>query len=344
MFGSQVLDIAIGMVFVYLTLSLLCSGLTEWLAQLVGSRSKHLEGWMRELLSRDAPAEGAKTAQSNGDKLQEFWDHPLIKALQPNGKKPSYIPARTFMLALLDVIAPIEPGAGSRTLDDVRKKIAELPNADLQKTLLALLDDAGDNMVEVRQNIERWFDDSMERLAGWYKRRIRWVIIVLALVISVGLNVDSLRLANALYRDATLRQAVVASAQRATPPATPPASEDAPPSPLTQINAVQTELQQLNLPIGWSDRKYLQGLGNPFGLLAALVGWALTALAVSQGAPFWFDLLNKLVNLRSTGQRPTVPQPTERRETQVVIQATPTLSNGQPVAQAAVYSAASAGD
>jgi hypothetical protein len=78
--------------------------------------------------------------------------------------------------------------------------------------------------------------------------------------------------------------------------------------------------------------------------LAALVGWALIALAVSQGAPFWFDLLNKLVNLRSTGQRPTVPQPTERRETQVVIQATPTHSNGQPVAQAAVYSAASAGD
>ncbi|MEU7908022.1 hypothetical protein [Actinoplanes sp. NPDC049118] len=38
--------------------------------------------------------------------------------------------------------------------------------------------------------------------------------------------------------------------------------------------------------------------------LLKLLGLALTAAAAAIGAPFWFDLLNRLVNLRSTGRRP----------------------------------------
>jgi hypothetical protein len=38
--------------------------------------------------------------------------------------------------------------------------------------------------------------------------------------------------------------------------------------------------------------------------LARLLGWMLTILAISLGAPFWFDMLNKLVNVRSAGKSP----------------------------------------
>lgn len=43
---------------------------------------------------------------------------------------------------------------------------------------------------------------------------------------------------------------------------------------------------------------------DPGNLLRKILGWLLTALGVSLGAPFWFDLLNKLVNLRGAGPRP----------------------------------------
>jgi hypothetical protein len=38
--------------------------------------------------------------------------------------------------------------------------------------------------------------------------------------------------------------------------------------------------------------------------LYTLGGWILTALAVSLGAPFWFDVLNNFVNLRLSGAKP----------------------------------------
>ena len=70
----------------------------------------------------------------------------------------------------------------------------------------------------------------------------------------------------------------------------------------------QPELEKLNknLPqnlLGW-------------GYIAAvkIVGILLTTIAVSLGAPFWFDMLNKLVNLRSTGVKPKKSEDKEKEE------------------------------
>ena len=162
----------------------------------------------------------------------------------------------------------------------------------MKNTLLSLIDDSGNNIEKVRQNIEGWFDDSMERLSGWYKRRTQVVIFALAIGVSIAMNVDSIRLANSLYRDATLRAAAVAAAQNAA----------AQQNNTTGDQAKQT-LEQLNLPIGWADPQ-IPAVDDPLGWLFKVVGLLLTAFAVSQGAPFWFDTLNRLVNIRSTGDPP----------------------------------------
>ncbi len=47
------------------------------------------------------------------------------------------------------------------------------------------------------------------------------------------------------------------------------------------------------IPIGWGD-----GSVTWKAITSHLPGWLLTALALSLGAPFWFDLLNKVVNVR----------------------------------------------
>jgi len=326
MFGSQILEIAIGMVFVYLSLSLVCSGINEWIANIFQLRAELLEKWLRDQLTEQA--KGAAPAGSmTRDYLTEFKDHPLIKALYqkppssnkppPNPvfgalfrstKKPSYIPSRTFALAMLDMVAPVDRTTKNRTLTT--------SDTPLDRTMLALIDDAGGDAEKVRQNIEEWFNDAMERLAGWYKQRTKLVILVLAIIVTLLLNVNSIQVFNSLYHDGTVRAAVVAAAQQAAQQAAPPDTK----SPVTKIDQIQQELTQLNIPFGWTDPKVRPDINDPASILLALLGWAITALAVSQGAPFWFDVLNKLVNIRTTGARPPTTPATETVRPQVIVQ------------------------
>lgn len=300
--------------------------LRQALAEPAVQAALHRNGWRQSaaLWRHDifgaTPERPADSAQ-----LQQFWQHPLIRALQKSGKKPSYIPPHTFTLALLDTLAPLDPQRGARTAAELREQVNILPDSDLRSTLLALIDDANGDIAEVRANIETWFGEAMERLAGWYKRRTRVVVLLLALAVSVGLNVDTFRVVGALYRDATVRAAVVAAAQRAGLPSQP--SQDAP---LTQIDQVQAELAKLNVPMGWAQPANRPALTNPWQLVMALFGWLVTALAVAQGAPFWFDLLNKLINLRATGQRPSLPEDSEPAEAvQLVVGARAPAARGR---------------
>jgi hypothetical protein len=327
MFGSQILEIAIGMVFVYLSLSLVCSGINEWIANIFQLRAGLLEEWLREQL----------TEPGSKDYYEEFQAHPLIKALyqKPSSnsklrsiplvgrlfrtiRKPSYIPSRTFVLAFLDVVAPIDTQAGSRTIDSIRTSVALLPNPDIQKTIFALIDGAGNDAEKVRENIEGWFDDAMERLSGWYKQRTKLVVLGLAIIVTLALNVNSIQVFNSLYHDGTVRAAVVAAAQQATQQS---AAAGTQPS-VTRIEQIQQELEKLNIPFGWTDPKMRPDTHDLSSMLLALVGWVLTALAVSQGAPFWFDVLNKLVNVRTSGARPPTTPATETVRPQVIVQPT----------------------
>ena len=302
MAGFQLLDVVIGLVFVYLSLSLICSGINEWIARHLDSRATNLWNWLEAFIK--------------DDQLTAFKDHVLIKGLtQPAdqfksktgtallnryvdwlsapGKKPSYISPHTFALVLFDIINSGKPNDPNQPLASLKANVNTLPESDMRKTLLALIDDSGNNIEKVRQNIEGWFNDSMERLSGWYKRRTQVVIFALAIGVSIAMNVDSIRLANSLYRDATLRAATVAAAQNAV----------AQQNNTTGDQAKQT-LEQLNLPIGWADPQ-IPAVDDPLGWLFKVVGLLLTAFAVSQGAPFWFDTLNRLVNIRSTGDPPS---------------------------------------
>ena len=211
----QLLDVVIGTVFVYLSLSLLCSGINEFIAKVLASRAGNLEKWLKFFFG-------------NSGLFQKFQEHALIKGLtqqdkefrrqtgyevldniinwltQP-GKQPAYISSQTFMLALLDVVALVNPDDGkvasealvdssnpNRTSEYFRERVKKLADTAMKQTLLALIDDAGNDIEKLRQNIEGWFNDAMERLSGWYKRRTKLVILVLAIAVSIGLKADTL--------------------------------------------------------------------------------------------------------------------------------------------------------
>jgi hypothetical protein len=346
--GSTLLEVAIGMIFVYLLLSLLCSAFNELIESLLKYRARYLEKGIVKLL---------------GDKqlAQEFFDHPLVK---PLGDNPSYIPARTFSLALWN-IATTKTAQGeavaagvSQDLAQIRALIAGVQDAGLQnirKALLTLIDEAGGDINKARANVERWYDDAMDRVSGWYKRHTHWILIVLGLLAAAAFNVDTLTVVKALWFNDALRTSVVAAAEdyaKSNPAPTPggatgtqttgQTSPAATPTPLTpqqeadqarqKISTITGQFNNLNLPVGWpvkpqlgsqkyqdikdaaerqkqfdadlaaynADPRWPAPGDNGSGLILKALGIILTALAVSQGAPFWFDLLNKFIVIRST--------------------------------------------
>jgi len=180
--------------------------------------------------------------------------------------------------------------------------------------LLALLDAAGDDAAKARENIENWYNSAMDRVSGMYKRRAQWSIILLGLGVAIALNADTIYVVRALANDATLRASLVTAAQEYAKQ--PPSDTDSKPD--DRLKANLKRIEGLGLPIGWSKAEDGDparktpglpfrdvGLGDWFKGWARLfywhwLGWLLTAAAVSQGAPFWFDLLNKIIVIRST--------------------------------------------
>lgn len=291
MFGSQVLEVVIGLVLIYLSLSIGCSGIKEVIAAALSLRAKTLEKAIRNML-KNGP----------NDYTAKVLGHPLILGTAPEGEKPSYISARMFAAALLDVVAPAD-AAQPRTMQSLRAGVAQIPDLKLRGTLLNIIDSAGGDVEAARLKVEHWFDDTMARVSGWYKRTAQQIIFVIGLVLCCAVNADTLMIVKELWSDQALRSAVVAEAAK-TVQSTGPAEST---SPEASLQHIAGEIREVNTPpIGWSSnaqdiRALPSGLGA--GALKVL-GILLTSFAIVMGAPFWFDILNNFINLRLSGNPP----------------------------------------
>lgn len=281
MLGMQTLDVAIGLIFVYLVMSLVCTAVREFAAAVFNARAKNLEDGIDDLL----PA--LKDA---------FYGHALIQSLNENGKKPSYIPAKTFALALLDLVA-----SGASTADELKTAIEKVQNERVKQALLVLLHDANGELHKLLANVERWFEDAMDRVSAWYKRRTQWILVGLAIAIAVAANVDTIRIANTLSHDRALRDALVAQAQAyaAQHPNGVQEADAAPKAVAADVRAIGS----LGVPLGWSASAGAQPM-DAGDYARKLVGLLLSAFAISLGAPFWFDMLNKIMTIRAAGDTP----------------------------------------
>ncbi len=287
MFGSQVLEVAMGLVFIYLVLSIASSGIKELIAGIFSLRSKTLEHAIHNLLN-----------DSNSDLAARFFAHPLIARTARPGDKPSYVSSRIFVTTLFDLIAPGD-GTQPRTLQDLRNGVKTLPNAQLRAAILGFLDSAPGDLEATRKRMEAWYDDTMDRVSGWYKRKAQIIIFVAGLALCTFLNADTFMVVRQLWNDQALRNVVMtearAEAARANRVADPT---------LAQVeDAVRLTSSP---PIGWRlGSKNVRGLpSDGYAWFEKVMGVLLTASAITMGAPFWFDMLNKIVNLRLSGDPP----------------------------------------
>ncbi len=308
MFGLPILEVAVGISFIYLLLALICTAVNETIAGITGRRAGFLEKGINSLLGDDPNLK------------KKLFDHPLIASLGPKkNKKSSYLPASKFALALMDVLTGT--GKEADDPDALREGVKAIKAAPLRTSLSAVLADPKQTLATNQQKIEAWYNECMDRVSGWYKRRTVLWIWILAAIITICLNADSVRISKILWTNQAVRAAVIESAKSR---AQTESSEALMPVAVhPDVNAPKTaaavaphhndvltgkERSELNELTGWSDdiRQWAQmnSWQRIWHTLTHFPGWLFTIIAVSLGAPFWFDPLNRFMNIRSAGRAP----------------------------------------
>ncbi len=290
---SCVLDLAIGITFFYLIFSLILSGLNEMVCNFLKLRANTLRQGVIELLG------------NNADLAKQVYDHMLIKNMSITKKAnvkahPSYIPSRNFAVALLSV---------GENNDAVKKLLSFLPES------------AQNNIDKKKKAIEVWYDDAMDRVSGWYKRRTQYIILGIALLLSCIMNADTIMIAKSLWKSTAIRASVVSASQGLLQST---AVQDPSKSELAKLSEITNQIPDFELPIGWVSDKAAMVSGqqaDPRGIPSDFNGWfykilglLCTTLAISLGAPFWFDMLGMFVNLRGAGKKPEKEEAKEKAQ------------------------------
>jgi hypothetical protein len=292
MLDTPVVNVAIGLVFCFAAMALAASTVTEALASLVKLRANTLVSGIQKMLN---------DPKFDGLALQ-IYNHALVHPQGSGGMQsrsrfwsysgPSYIRSANFATAAVDVLQKI-PGDKAQLITS----IDALGDEQLKQLLKGMVVRAAGDMEHLRKQIADWFDSSMDRVSGAYKRQAQLISFVIGFGLAAAFNVDATHVVAALWANPTMAKAVANQA-----------------SPLTSSNPdlKQTMEKLQSLPVGAGalgrcDGRELWCVGGRAVIGLNLAGWLITAVAAVFGAPFWFDLLSKLVQLRGAGPKPASP-------------------------------------
>jgi arsenate reductase-like glutaredoxin family protein len=379
-----IFDIAIGLVFIYLTLSLIASEIQELISTVLQWRAKHLKQSI-ELLMAGGSQTGSEEIEKAVELVKELYGDPIINTLNQQAKDgiekgfrdvtktihskvskekqsaPSYIPSETFAITLLETLKipqlieyvknpstqnnlrmilstykELKTGINDKNSESYQKiqaiygdieqnqkfknLVNSLPEHVPDKLINSLtviaertrikIDDLKEEANQFKKEVETWFDRSMDRSSGVYKRNAKGVAILIGIAIAILTNTDTFFLLNRLSRDSAIRSVIT---QRAIQQA------ESYPNDINVIRQAQQDLSDASVPIGWQNINQqldLEPLNTSQGntanailrkiwkVIAMLCGWVVSGLAIAMGAPFWFDVLNKVINVRNAGPKP----------------------------------------
>jgi hypothetical protein len=295
------LESAIGVVFAFLVVSLFVTAANELIAAVFALRAKKLEEGVTRMLGGDGKLAGL------------LFSHPLIQlSSRSPEKKPSYIQREDFAEVLLDLISSkgslSSLGGHYKAGFYLAKAVEEaLPAGQLRNLLTSFAEGAKNDVEAFRKKAEAWFDSSMERVSGWYNRKVRGISLLIGLAIACAANVDTLVLASRLAVDEEARAKVVGQALDYLKQGQPQSGSG---EELKRIDAIVSgDLARLEKGglIGWGAETRIfvlesQQANLVWNILLKVLGLLVTAAAVSLGAPFWFDVLGKLASIRTSQQ------------------------------------------
>jgi hypothetical protein len=283
MFNSAIIDVAIGMVLSFLAVSLAASAITEAISSARQWREKTLADGIQALLNYH-PESHPLALDLYKSALISPLTSGTARSFEDIKHKPAYIDSRQFALAFYNTL-----GGGSPS-----EVIAKIRDPQLKAAIEALWATSSKDIDIFKNNIAVWFDNSMDRVSGWYKRRTQWVSFFVALAIAAIFNV------NVLYESAQIwtRPAVIADLTtlhfEANQDAMKPDQAAATASKL--FNALEPAFL-----IGWV--KGPEPYDGP-SLFIAITSWLMVAGSALFGASFWFDMLQRITHLKGTGPKP----------------------------------------
>ena len=292
----NLLSIVIGIVFVLLLFSLLATTIMEMLAGLLTLRGKNLINAIKSMLG-----DGETAVFTNHQYYKQLSEKAnLLRFLRKSPLPPSYIRPGTFTAILMDILQV-------NTTGQTQQAIANLPDGKLKDVLTFLYRESYDDIAVFRKKVEEWFTEVMERASEWYVSSIRIWLFWVGLTIAVSFNVDVINIYTNLSANATLREYMADAAEQFVKTAPEPVSVDSAVvnpdfyAAKEQFSTLMNEnIAAIRSPLGlgWDTVEWpAEDKGHWW--LYKLIGWFTTALAVSLGAKFWFDLLKQLVNFRS---------------------------------------------
>lgn len=342
---DAIIEIAIGLVVAWLILSVATMQVQDWFTEKLNWRSTFMEKQLQDMLKNPKIVEQFYKhpiiQAMDVEKNIPWWR-------KKNDKKteiitPTQISNPVFASAAVDVFlnagkSENEIPAGAMSIKEMRKamnqSIVELRNLnpELARAVLFMspnLDVKGDQiektLASFRSNVETWFDNTMVKATQVYKLNAQKFAFIIGFILAILFNVDSINIMVKLWQEPTLRASIVAQA--------PSIKQD----PKNTVKDTIAQMSELSLPVGWttvpaesgatcnelfaSDGKIMLNTkggcrelvnmpawDNIWGYLFKLLGFFISGLAASLGAPFWFDALNKLIGLKPTPE----PKKTEK--------------------------------
>ena len=268
MLNSTVLEVSIGMLFCFGSVALVASSIYEAIASILKLRAASLLAGVKSMLNDPKFSDLAMKVYNHA--MVNPRDGGVATPGDPPAMKPSYIEPRAFAVALIESVGGI-----STTFDQLKGKIDDIKNAQIHDLLAGMYARADKSLEKLHAQVAAWFDAGMGRVSGGYKRQAQLVTFLIALAVAALLNIDSFHLFSTLWRHPEIAAKLPTGA------------------------AANNAWQNLDsLPIGW-----------PQGLFASVTtigvfGWLITATSALFGAPFWFDRLQRLVNIRGAGTKP----------------------------------------
>ncbi|BAU54009.1 hypothetical protein [Mucilaginibacter gotjawali] len=336
MFNSVILDVAIGVVFIFLTYSLLATSIQEAIATGLSLRARNLKDGIVNGMLSDTPNDPRwlsffKGIWSKGvwsfllslfyifvprpkpkckNLGHHFYEHPIIKNYGSSRfyPHPSYLPTSNFSSILVDVLkkdftfkindiankkAMMQPNL---TQNQIKQNLQNSPDVVKLKELLSYYDNiiyrqskgvdkesqanggviidkdtlrilqmhlrnSLYNIDDFNKTLESWFDDTMNRISGWYKRQVQVILFLIGFSFAVIFNVDIIQIEGKLSTDKDARDQLVQLAvkQAATDKANPPG---APANATQNTNHLEEAKKLINdnaikantlMGLGWGD-------------------------------------------------------------------------------------------
>lgn len=285
---SQILEVVIGLIFIYYVLGSIVSLITQWINESLETRGKALQKYLVKIVG-DA-------------KLGDLVELPQIQALRPiryknflsvfksatEPKMVEKIPVATLVDAYFDIAgftANTQLDAGQLTA-----LINQLPDSDGKQAFLRWINQGVTNLEDLRKRSNAYFTGLMEQAAATFRSNARSFVITLSFIVTLLLGVDSIQLVRTLWLDAEVRALAAAKAEMVVQQE----GVDA-----TVTDLIQ-ELSDLTVNVGWWRTELPEAGTDPMGwssyIVLKLLGLGLTVVAVSQGSSFWYDLLKKIAS------------------------------------------------